>query len=88
MNNLIFGVVKATAVTAMQAIEFQTTVTDDGNITIPSAFRPQVKGTVRVIILTETQSAEPSIIKQLLENPRKVLAFTPLTRDEIYDRNL
>jgi hypothetical protein len=76
------------AVITMQAIEFQTTVTDDGNIAIPSAFRPQVKGTVRVIILTETLTEEPSIIKQLLENPRKVPAFTPLTRDEIYDRTL
>jgi bifunctional DNA-binding transcriptional regulator/antitoxin component of YhaV-PrlF toxin-antitoxin module len=72
----------------MQAIEFQTTVTDDGNITIPSAYRRQVKGTVRVIILTEMPATEPSIIEELLQNPRKVANFKPLTRDEIYDRTL
>lgn len=72
----------------MQAIEFQTTVTDDGNIAIPSALRPHVKGAVRVIILTEAFNGESSIIKQLLENPRKVPVFTPMTRDEIYDRTL
>ncbi len=71
----------------MQAIEFQATVKEDGRIDIPPAYRPQVKGTVRVIILTETSAAEPSILQRLLENPRKIEAFTPLTREEIYNRN-
>lgn len=72
----------------MQAIEFETTVTEDGRIAIPSAYRRQVKGTVRVIILTEMPTTESSIIEELLQNPRKVASFKPLTRDEIYDRTL
>jgi len=72
----------------MYAVEFQAKVTDDGSITIPVAYRPQVHGTVRVIILTDAPTNRPSIIRQLLNNPRRVAPFTPFQRDELYDRSL
>ena len=72
----------------MYAVEFQTKVKEDGSIDIPAAYRPQVHGTIRVIILTDTPPAKPSIIRELLNNPRRVANFTPFKRDEIYDRDL
>jgi bifunctional DNA-binding transcriptional regulator/antitoxin component of YhaV-PrlF toxin-antitoxin module len=71
----------------MYAIEFQTTVKEDGYIEIPAEYRQQVQGsTVRVLILTQTPAPKPSIIHQLLENPRRVNDFSPLTRDEIHEQ--
>jgi len=72
----------------MYAVEFQAKVTDDGSIAIPAAYRPQVHGMVRVIILTDAPTAKPSILRQLLNNPRRGAPFTPFTRDELYDRAL
>ena len=72
----------------MYAVEFQAKVNDDGSIDTPVAYRPQVHGLVRVIILTDAPTTKPSIIRQLLNNPRRVAPFTPLTRGEIYDRSL
>ncbi len=71
----------------MYAVEFQAQVKDDGSIDIPLAYRPQVQGYVRVIILTDPSIAKPSIIRHLLNNPRRVAPFTPLTRDETHDRS-
>lgn len=72
----------------MYAVEFQTKVKDDGSIDIPAAYRAQVQGMVRVIILTDAPLAKPSIIRELLNNPRRVANFTPFKRDELYDRSL
>jgi len=72
----------------MYAVEFQAKVKDDGSIDIPAAYRLQVHGTVRVIILTDAPTAKPSIIRDLLTHPRRVNNFTPFKRDEIYDRSL
>lgn len=72
----------------MYAVEFQAKVKEDGSIDIPEAYRPQVHGVVRVIILTNAPTTKPSIIRQLLNNPRRVDNFTPFKRDEIYDRSL
>jgi len=72
----------------MYAVEFQTTVKDDGSIDIPPAYRSHLKGTIRVIILAEEPTTKPSIIRRLLENPRRVENFTPFRRDEIYNRSL
>jgi hypothetical protein len=72
----------------MHAVEFQTTVKDDGSIDIPAAYRSQLKGTVRVIILADEVITKSSFISRLLENPRYVENFTPFKRDEIYDRSL
>ncbi|MCG8352513.1 MAG: hypothetical protein MI924_32510 [Chloroflexales bacterium] len=72
----------------MYAVEFQAKVKEDGSIDIPAAYRSQVQGTARVIILTDTPTTKPSIIRQLLKNPRRVDNFTPVKRGEIYDRAL
>ncbi len=72
----------------MYAVEFETTVKEDGSIDIPLTYRPQVRGTIRVIILTNAPPAKPSIIRELLAHPRRVTNFTPFKRDEIYDRTL
>jgi hypothetical protein len=71
----------------MYAVEFQAQVKDDGSIDIPAVYRPQVHGRVRVIILTDPPTTTPSIIRHLLNNPRRVAPFAPLTRDELYDRS-
>src|SRR5215210_3711618 len=63
--------------TPMYAVEFQAQVKDDGSIDIPAAYRPQVQGRVRVIILTDPPTTKPSIIRHLLNNPRRVAPFTP-----------
>jgi hypothetical protein len=72
----------------MYAVEFQAQVTDEGSISIPAAYRQQVQGRVRVIILTDTPTSKPSIIRDLLNNPRRVTTFVPFTRDELYNRSL
>ena len=72
----------------MYAVEFQARIKDDGSIDIPAAYRPQMHGTVRVIILTDAPPAKQSIIHELLNNPRRVANFTPFKRGDIYDRSL
>jgi len=87
----------------MEAIEFQTTLGQDGVITIPERFDQKVRrGKVRVIVIEEdprsvAQSAESdedresvrNYIRYLMENPFQVDPSVPLlTRDEIYDRKL
>lgn len=72
----------------MYAVEFQAKVKDDGSIDIPAVYRVQVQGVVRVIILTDTLTNKPSVIRQLLNNPRRADNFTPFKRDELYDRSL
>jgi len=69
----------------MLAIEFQTRV-EDGKIEVPDAYRDQVEGTVRVIILVEEDHPSDDIIARLLADPIQIDDFTPLTREEIYDR--
>lgn len=79
----------------MYAVEFQANITD-GIIEVPETYRHQLAGAVRVIILTDQPASgsvtggvthsEPDMIAQLLAHPRKVAHFTPLKRDEIYER--
>ena len=69
----------------MYAVEFQAIVRD-GIIEIPEEYREQLNGHIRVILLTEEKDSQPNFIAQLLEHPRKVKDFTPLTREEIYER--
>ncbi len=79
----------------MYAVEFQANITD-GIIEVPETYRRQLAGAVRVIILTnqptsdavidEVIDSEPDMIARLLAHPRKVAHFTPLKRDEIYER--
>ncbi|GAB4207749.1 MAG: hypothetical protein OHK0022_36360 [Roseiflexaceae bacterium] len=72
----------------MLAFEFHAYINEDGTITIPEPYRSQLHGTVRVIILTEQPASKPSIIRQLLANPRRVEDATPFKRDELYNRSL
>jgi hypothetical protein len=72
----------------MHAVEFQAKVKDDGSIDVPTAYRSQLHGLVRVIILIDESEAKPSIIHDLLTHPRRVNNFTPFKRDELYDRSL
>lgn len=69
----------------MYAVEFQTTITN-GTIQIPEAYRPQLSKVIRVIILSEPPVPTENMIAQLLANPRHVPNFSPLTREEIYER--
>lgn len=69
----------------MYAIEFQTKV-KDGSIEIPEEYRDQLKGSVRVIVLVEENTANFDMIEHLLANPLDVEGFKPLTREEIYEQ--
>jgi len=69
----------------MSAIEFQTKV-NDGSITIPEEYRNQLKGNVRVILMTEESTEDFDMIEYLLANPLSIEDFKPLTREEIYER--
>lgn len=69
----------------MYAVEFQTKV-ENGHIEIPAEFREQVSGCVRVIVLGEDQREQTDMLAQLLANPIKLDQFTPLKREEIYER--
>lgn len=69
----------------MYAIEFQTKV-KDGSIAIPEEYRDQLKGSVRVILLTEESTEKFDMIGHLLANPLNVEGFKPLTREEIYEQ--
>ena len=70
----------------MNAIEFQTQI-HNGNITIPKAYQHEMSGVVRVIILAQKHSSAPNLIDNLLDNPLIMPDFTPLTREQTYDRS-
>ena len=85
----------------MEAIEFQTTISRDGTITVPDDLGKKMRnGKVRVIVIDDepksrdqdevddrNQGRDKGYIKYLMANPIKVDKSTPfLTRDEIYDR--
>jgi hypothetical protein len=61
---------------------------------VPESYRKQLSGSVRVIILTDAVTEDgvlattrsTNLITHLLAHPRKVADFTPLKRDEIYER--
>ena len=67
----------------MNAIEFQTRV-KDGVIEVPSEYRDQLVGAVRVIVLTQPQTLSSGIIAEMLEHPILDPSFAPLSREEIY----
>ena len=69
----------------MHAIEFQAQV-KDGNIAIPEQYKDSIKGNVRVILLAEDRTDNLDMVEYLLANPLNVSDFSPLTRDEIYER--
>jgi hypothetical protein len=70
----------------MYAVEFQAQI-KNGTIEIPEVYRDRFKERVRVILLAEEASLAGNLIDQLLQHPRKVAGFTPLTREELYERS-
>lgn len=69
----------------MIAIEFQTRL-KDGAIEVPAEYRDQLSGTIRVIILRTEQQRTSKIIERMLQHPIHDPTFTPLRRDDIYNR--
>ncbi len=69
----------------MATIEFQAYI-EHGTIALPKEYQDRVKGYVRVIILAEDPEEDFDMIDYLLDHPYQLAAFTPLTRDEIYER--
>ncbi|NJR72433.1 MAG: hypothetical protein HC782_05420 [Gammaproteobacteria bacterium] len=69
----------------MSIIEFQTYI-HHGTINVPKEYRDHITGRVRVILLTDEADDDFDMVEHLLEHPYDRVAFSPLTRDEIYDR--
>ena len=70
----------------MYAFEFKAKI-KNGMIEIPDVCRKKFKSGVKVIILTDEKTELSSdIIDELLTSPIKLPTFTPLRREEIYDR--
>ncbi len=70
----------------MYAIEFRTKIRN-GVIEIPLEYRKKINDNVKVIVLAEKKTINDSdIIEELLDSPLKINGFTPLKREEIYDR--
>jgi hypothetical protein len=75
----------------MSTVEFQVTV-KNGVIEIPDHYQQEVEAmeVVEVIVKKAEKRTKKisGFLKELIENPIEVKDFKPLTRDEIYDRNL
>jgi hypothetical protein len=70
---------------SMSIIEFQTYI-DHGTIELPKEYHDRIKGRARIIILTDEGEDDEDMVEFLLDHPYHIDAFTPLTRDEIYER--
>jgi hypothetical protein len=69
------------------AFEFQAKP-HNGRIEIPAEYREKIRGTVRVIVLSQEQSRDSAgMIGHLLEHPLKVDDFAPITREEVHERS-
>jgi ureidoglycolate hydrolase len=73
----------------MSTIEFQADV-KNGIIEIPELHKTEFMAQehVRVIVIKQTQQQTKASnrLQYLLDHPLKIDSFTPLQRDEIYDR--
>ena len=73
----------------MYAVEFRTRL-QNGMISVPQQYQAQLPAQVRVIILAEPLTPQPDdqddLIARLLKAPRQVNNFTPMRREEIYER--
>lgn len=70
----------------MEAIEFKSKI-KNGIIRIPEKYKQKIGNTVKVIVITEKMTKQPDIIDKLLANPVKSSDFSPISRDEIYERH-
>jgi hypothetical protein len=69
----------------MEALEFRAKV-ENGLIRVPEEYRSRVTESVRVIVLAdEPVSTSDNMIARLLETPRRVQDFVPLSRGDIYE---
>jgi len=69
----------------MSMIEFQTYI-GHGMIELPKEYKNRIKGRARVIILTDNGEDDDDMVEFLFNHPYQAATFTPLTRDEIYER--
>jgi hypothetical protein len=69
----------------MYAIEFRTKI-KNGIIEVPTEYRNRLKDNVKVILLSEEEETTFNMIERLMDSPLKAENFTPLTREEIYER--
>ena len=69
----------------MEAFEFRTKI-NNGVIRIPTKYTQKVSNTVKVIILSDHKPGYSDMVGELLKHPVKVSNFTPLSRDEIYEK--
>ncbi len=69
----------------MHAIEFQTTI-HEGIIEVPKQYLQQLSPHAKVIVLMEETPQKTRVVTELLQHPLKRHHFTPLTREEIYER--
>jgi len=69
----------------MYAIEFKVKI-ENGMIKIPQKYREKIKD----IVLTEEKEVSTisiNLIDRLMKSPIKIEKFTPLSREEIHERN-
>ncbi|MBW4550720.1 MAG: hypothetical protein KME35_06365 [Aphanocapsa sp. GSE-SYN-MK-11-07L] len=75
----------------METVGFQATV-KNGVIEIPDQYQQELEAMEVVEVIVKKAEKQPKkisgFLKELIENPIMVKDFKPLTRDEIYDRNL
>lgn len=69
----------------MQAFEFKAKI-KDGTIQIPKKYAKQIGETVKVIVLADHKPDYVDMVDELLNHPMKIDNFSPLKRDEIYER--
>ena len=70
----------------MSAFEFKAKP-ENGRIEIPAEYKDKITGTIRVIVLSQEESAGAAdLIDRLLEHPFEIENFAPLTREEVYER--
>lgn len=70
----------------MHAIEFHATINGD-SIEIPPEHRTKLSGGATVIVMPDVvPAAGPNLIDQMLAQPRRVVGFKPLTRDDAHAR--
>ncbi|ABA22876.1 conserved hypothetical protein [Trichormus variabilis ATCC 29413] len=71
----------------LNVVEFKTKI-QNGVIQIPEIYKGELDGeSVKVIVLKQTKQAAVDIIDELMEHPVE-FDWPPLTREEIYDREL
>ncbi len=69
----------------MSVFEFQTYI-NNNTIKLSKEYREHIKGYSHVMIHIENDEEEEDMVEYLMDHPYQVPSFTPLTRDEVYER--